>query len=859
MTTINIYNQSNQSNSINMEVDYVTKRDGTLEEVTFDKILNRIKKLSHGLAVNPTKLTQKVNSQLYPNIHTSEIDELTAQICASLGTEHYDYSIMAGRIVVSNHHKNTSPSFTEVTNILFANGNISEQLKNCVAIHGNKLNDVIDYNRDYEFDYFGFKTLEKSYLMKVNNKIVERPQHLIMRVALGIHNEDIKEALETYECMSKKYFIHATPTLFNAGTPRPQLSSCFLLGMKDDSIDGIFETVKNCANISKWAGGIGLHISNIRAKNSRIRGTNGISNGIVPMLRVFNNTARYVDQGGGKRQGSIAIYLSPWHKDILEFLELRINHGLEEHRARDLFYGLWISDLFMKRVKDNKHWTLFCPNMCKGLDDTYGEKFEELYTKYEADPKYEGKKIDAQSLFLKILESQIETGTPYMCYKDAANIKSNQNNLGTIKSSNLCTEIIEYSSPEEAAVCNLASIGLSRFVDKDKQVFDYEKLHKISKIITKNLNKVIDINYYPIKEAKLSNTLHRPIGIGVQGIADVFAMLNLPFDSGEAKTINRNIFETIYHGALETSLEISKKRGVFIKEIKDLKTKIDANESGALTFDKNKIGEIQTSYKRLVDIYKPIKEELERNTYLGSYSSYIGSPMSKGLFQFDLWNEKVDNSRYNWDDLRTQIKLHGIRNSLLLAPMPTASTSQILGNNECIEPFTSNIYIRRTLAGEFIIINKYLICDLIKLGLWDEGLKNRIIRNNGSVQNIDIIPDNIKQIYKTVWEIGNKTLIDMSADRGVFVCQSQSLNLFMDNPNFNKLSSMHMYAWSKGLKTGMYYLRTKAVAQAQQFTIEPENKASQSQETKTETETEIEDPSQFICRRDDPDCIACSS
>lgn len=862
MNTINIYTQSKSTNSnkSNMEVDYVTKRDGTLEEVTFDKILNRIKKLSYGLSVNPTKITQKVNSQIYPNIHTSEIDELTAQICASLGTEHYDYSIMAGRIVVSNHHKNTSPSFTEVIRILYENGSISEQLNNIVAIHGNKLNDVIDYNRDYEFDYFGFKTLEKSYLMKVNRKIIERPQHLIMRVALGIHNEDLKEALETYEYMSNKYFIHATPTLFNSGTPRPQLSSCFLLAMKDDSIDGIFETLKNCANISKWAGGIGLHISNIRAKNSEIRGTNGISNGVVPMLRVFNNTARYVDQGGGKRQGSIAIYISPWHKDIYDFLELRINHGLEEHRARDLFYGLWISDLFMKRVKENKHWTLFCPNICKGLDDTYGEEFERLYIRYESDPKYEGVRIEAQTLFLKILESQIETGTPYMCYKDAANIKSNQNNLGTIKSSNLCTEIIEYSSDKETAVCNLASIGLSKFVDKDTKIFDYDTLHRVSKIITKNLNKVIDINYYPIKETKLSNTLHRPIGIGIQGLADVFAMLKIPFDSDEAKLVNRQIFETIYHGALETSYELSKERGVYIKEIKDLKNKIDAYETGDLILDKNKIEEIYSNYNKLNTIYKPIKEELDRDTYLGSYSSYIGSPMSKGLFQFDLWGEEVSNDRYNWDSLRGEIQLHGIRNSLLLAPMPTASTSQILGNNECIEPFTSNIYIRRTLAGEFIIINKYLICDLIKLGVWNESLKNKIIRNNGSIQSIDSIPDNIKHIYKTVWEVGNKTLIDMSAERGVFVCQSQSLNLFMDNPDFNKLSSMHMYAWSKGLKTGMYYLRTKAVAQAQQFTIEPENKTNGNEGNEgNDNNDDEEDLTKFICRRDDPECIACSS
>ena len=827
-----------------MEVDYITKRDGNKEEVSFDKILTRIKKLSFNLSINPTKITQKVIDQLYPNIHTTEIDELTAQICASIGTEHYDYLKIAGRIVISNHHKNTenNKSYSKVSKMLFDNGNLSAQIYKIIEQNADKLDKYIDYNRDYEYDYFGFKTLEKSYLMKINRIIVERPQHLIMRVAIGIHQYDIESALETYDFMSNKYFTHATPTLFNAGTPRPQLSSCFLLAMKDDSIDGIFETLRNCANISKWAGGIGLHISNIRAKNSEIKGTNGISNGIVPMLRVFNNTARYVDQGGGKRQGSIAIYFEPWHKDIESFIKLRKNHGIEEERARDLFYALWIPDLFMKRVKDKQKWTLFCPDKCPGLADCYGDAFEILYEKYEADSSYDGIEVDAQKLFLSILESQIETGTPYMCYKDAANKKSNQKNLGTIKSSNLCTEIMEYSSKEEAAVCNLASIGLSKFVNLEHKEFDYNTLHAVSKIITKNLNKVIDINYYPIKETETSNRLHRPIGIGIQGLADVFALLEIPFNSMEAREINKNIFETIYHGALETSFELSKERETYLKEIKETKKIIEDYDNSSIIFDKNKYESLKKTCKHLEKIYKPLPNEIERETHIGSYSSFIGSPMSLGKLQFDLWGVEHNNNRYNWDELRKNIVKYGIRNSLLLAPMPTASTSQILGNNECIEPFTSNIYIRRTLAGEFVVINKYLIYKLIKLGIWNETIKNKMIKDGGSVSNIDEIPVEIKNIFKTVWELGNKCLIDMSADRGIYVCQSQSLNLFMDNPDFNKLYSMHMYSWSKGLKTGMYYLRTKAVAQTQQFTIEPEKKNVG-----------------IVCTRDNSECETCSS
>ena len=828
-------------NNINdiMELDYVTKRDGTKEEIQFDKILTRIKKLSESLTINPSKVTQKVCSQIYPNIHTSEIDELAGQICASLSTEHPDYGILASNIVVSNHHKNTSPSFTETIKLLFDEGLICKKIYSIVKTHRAKLNDVIDYNRDFNLDYFGFKTLEKSYLMKVGGEVVERPQHMFMRVSLGIHFNDIKEAIETYNYMSNKYFTHATPTLFNSGTPRPQLSSCFLLAMKDDSIDGIFSTLKDCALISKWAGGIGLHVHNVRAKNSRIRGTNGISNGLVPMLRVFNNTARYVDQGGGKRNGSFAIYIEPWHKDIYDWLLLRKNHGNEEDRARDLFYAIWMPDLFMERVKENGKWTLFCPSEAPGLADCYGDEFKKLYLKYEGDPQYNGETIDARKLWFAILESQIETGTPYICYKDAANKKSNQQNLGTIKSSNLCTEIIEYSSPKEYAVCNLASMALSKFVDPETCEFDYDLLYKITKVVTKNLNKVIDVNYYPIPECETSNKLHRPVGIGVQGLADVFALMNVGFDSEMAQKINEQIFETIYYGAMETSLEISIKREENIKEIINLMDKI---EKGSVSSEE--VSELKKELSALKRIYKPIKEELNRDNFLGSYSSFEGSPMSKGLFQFDLWGAK-QSDRYNWDDLRTKIKEHGIRNSLLVAPMPTASTSQILGNNECIEPFTSNIYVRRTLAGEFVVINKHLIKDLLKINLWNEEIKNMIIKDNGSVQNIDGMPDNIKEIYKTVWEIGNKPLINMAADRGKYICQSQSLNLFVEKPDFNKLSSMHFYSWGKGLKTGIYYLRTKPVAQAQQFTIEPESKESKE--------------SKFVCRKDDPDCLMCGS
>ena len=846
---------SNLNQSIqNMEVDYVIKRSGEKEEMEFDKILKRIKLLSDGLKVNPSRVTQKVCSSIYPNINTSELDELAGQVCSSLATEHPDYGILASRLVISNHHKNTTPSFTELIDKLYQAGLINDNLKEMVDTHGPKINDKIDYERDYLIDYFGYKTLERSYLMRIKGVIQERPQHLFMRVALAINNGDIKGALETYELCSSKYYTHATPTLYNAGTKRQQLSSCFLLAMKDDSIEGIFSTLKDCANISKWAGGIGLHIHNIRAKNSHIQGTNGISNGIVPMLRVFNNTARYVDQGGGKRNGSIAIYIEPWHRDIMDFLLLRKNHGNEEDRARDLFYSIWMPDLFMKRVQADGNWNLFCPHECPGLADVVGDEFEALYMEYEANGK--GKQMKARDLWFAILESQIETGTPYICYKDAANKKSNQKNLGIIKSSNLCTEIMEYSSPNESAVCNLASIGLSKFVELTSdglEYFNYDKLHEVVKVITKNLDKVIDINYYPIPETERSNKNHRPIGIGIQGLADVFAMLKLPFGSEEAAEVNERIFETIYHASLQESMELSKKRGFLMEKLVQLESQLNDN---SLQLDSARQESIEKEVTSLRKFLNPIDAELKRDSHLGSYSTFLGSPLHNGELQFDLWNQEALGS-YNWEMLRADVKKYGVRNSLLVAPMPTASTSQILGNNECIEPFTSNIYLRRTLAGEFIVVNKYLMRKLIEIGIWSEDIKNEIIKNNGSVQSIEGIPDDVKEVYKTVWEIGNKVIIDMSATRGKYICQSQSLNLFLDKPSFPKLSSMHFYSWSKGLKTGIYYLRTKPVAQAQQFTIEPEKKSND--DSANGIESAKNHPLVLACSRDNPDCEACGS
>ncbi|OJJ19828.1 ribonucleoside-diphosphate reductase subunit alpha [marine bacterium AO1-C] len=761
----------------------VIKRDGRRESVRFDKITARIEKLSYSLArdyVAPVEVAKKVITGIYDGVTTVELDNLAAETAATMAVQHPDYAILAARIAISNLHKTTSKSFSKTMKDLYEYidpktgekaGLISDETFEAIQKNAAVLDSSIIYDRDYNYDYFGFKTLERSYLLKMDGQVTERPQHMLMRVSVGIHGEDVEKVLETYELLSGKWFTHATPTLFNAGTPKPQLSSCFLLTMQDDSIEGIYDTLKQCAKISQSAGGIGLSIHNIRATGSYIKGTNGTSNGIIPMLKVFNDTARYVDQGGGKRKGAFAVYLEPWHSDIFEFLDLKKNHGKEELRARDLFYAMWLSDLFMKRVENDDTWSLFCPNEAPGLQDVYGEEFEELYEKYELEGRAR-KVIKAQDLWFKILESQIETGTPYMLYKDAANKKSNQKNLGTIKSSNLCTEILEYTSKDEVAVCNLASIALPKFVIDGK--FDHQKLFEVTQVVTRNLNKIIDINYYPVKEAETSNLRHRPIGIGVQGLADTFMMLRMPFESEEAKGLNKDIFETIYFAALSASME-------------------EAKEHGA-------------------------------------YESYKGSPISEGIFQFDMWDVKPQSNRWDWDGLRKSIKKNGVRNSLLLAPMPTASTSQILGNNECFEPYTSNIYTRRVLSGEFVVVNKHLLNDLVELGLWNKDMENRIKAANGSVQSIPEIPQNLKDIYKTVWEIKQKNLVDMSADRGAFICQSQSLNIHMENPTFGKLTSMHFYAWKKGLKTGTYYLRTKAAADAIKFTVEKKYQEEQYQE-----------------------------
>lgn len=752
---------------------FVLKRDGRKEPVQFDKITARIQKLCYGLnsdLVDPIDVAKKVIEGLYDGVTTSELDNLAAETAASLTTKHPDYALLASRIAVSNLHKNTTKSFSGTMKMLYEYFDpkaqkeaplIADDVYEIIEKNKDILDSSIIYDRDFGFDYFGFKTLEKSYLLKVNGQIVERPQHLFMRVSVGIHKEDIESAIKTYNLMSERWFTHATPTLFNAATPKPQMSSCFLLTMQDDSIEGIYDTLKQTAKISQSAGGIGLSIHNIRATGSYIGGTNGTSNGIIPMLRVFNDTARYVDQGGGKRKGAFAIYLEPWHADVFEFLDLRKNHGKEEMRARDLFYALWINDLFMQRVKDNGDWTLFCPHEAPGLADCFGKEFEDLYTKYEAENR--GRKtIKAQELWFAILDSQIETGTPYMLFKDAANSKSNQQNLGTIKSSNLCTEIIEYTSKDEVAVCNLASLALPRFVING--AFDHQKLYDVTYQATLNLNKIIDHNYYPVQEAENSNMRHRPVGLGVQGLADAFILLRLPFESDEAKRLNKDIFETIYFASMSASHDLAVKHG--------------------------------------------------------PYQTFKGSPLSEGKFQFDLWNVTPDSGRWDWDTLRKKVVKDGVYNSLLVAPMPTASTSQILGNNECFEPYTSNIYTRRVLSGEFVVVNKHLLKDLVALGLWNNDMKNQIILANGSIQAIDSIPDYIKELYKTVWEIKMRNIIDMAADRGAYICQSQSLNLFVNAPNTSKLTSMHFYAWEKGLKTGMYYLRTQAASQAVKFTVE---------------------------------------
>uniref|UniRef100_A0A6C0KN18 ribonucleoside-diphosphate reductase n=1 Tax=viral metagenome TaxID=1070528 RepID=A0A6C0KN18_9ZZZZ len=795
---------------------YVTKRNGELEEIEFDKILNRIKKIGieAEIQINYQQLVMKVIDQLYDKIPTTKIDELAAEQCASMSTLNPDYATLAGRIIISNHQKNTDPIFYNVMKELYEFNDVhglnyplvNEDLWNFLKFYKEDINSMIVNDRDYLIDYFGFKTLERAYLFKKENKILERPQHMWMRVAIGIHGKYINSdslnlVKETYDLMSQKYFTHATPTLFNAGTPRSQLSSCYLVAMENDSINGIYNTLKDCALISKYSGGIGLHIHNIRAKDSHIKGTNGKTDGLVPMLRVFNNTARYVNQSG-KRNGSFAIYLEPWHADIIDFLELKKNHGDEELKARDLFYALWIPDLFMERVKEkNGKWSLFCPNECPGLSDVYGDEFVKLYEKYEKEGKAR-KTLNARDLWFSILDSQMETGNPYILYKDACNKKSNQQNIGTIKSSNLCCEIIQYSNEKETAVCNLASIALPAFVNEETKQFDYDKLHEITKVVTNNLNQVIDINFYPTEKTKTSNFRHRPIGIGVQGLSDTFIMMDIPFHSEEAKEINKFIFETIYHAALEKSNEISLEQGKRIQELilcgKEITNYIKKEEETSVS-------------SRLT----------ENQNLLGAYSSFEGSPASKGILQFDMWNV-MPSSRYDWSSLKQSIVKNGLRNSLLVAPMPTASTSQILGYNECFEPLTSNIYSRSTLAGEFVVVNKYLMKELINLGLWNEQIKNNIIANKGSIQQLSIIPEVLRNKYKIVWEIPMKHLIDMAADRGAFICQSQSLNLWMEEPVYNKLTSMHFYAWDKGLKTGIYYLRRKAKHQAQQFTIEPD-------------------------------------
>ena len=747
---------------------YVIKRNGDKEILSYEKIAQRIKQLNHGTTIQSTGLVMKIVDQLHDLILTSKIDELISEQCASMGIHHYDYSILAGRIIVSNHQKEVEPSFSVYLEKIRAIPNyISDSYYEIGKKHLSFFESLLDHSRDFLIDYFGFKTLERAYLIRSEGKVVERIQHLWLRVAIQIHGEDLVEVKHTYDSLSQKEYIHATPTLFNAGIVRPQLSSCFLLGMEEDSIDGIFNTLKECANISKWAGGIGLHIHNVRAEGSPIHGTNGTSNGIIPMLRVFNNTARYVDQGGGKRNGSFAIYLEPWHADIEPFLDMRKNQGDEEMRGRDLFYALWIPDLFMEKVEKNEDWYLMCPNQSKGLADVYGEEFKQLYLSYVEEGKFL-KKIKARDLWFRILDSQMETGTPYMLYKDACNQKSNQKNLGTIKSSNLCCEIVEYSDGNESAVCNLASISLSSMVNHRQ--FDYEKLHRVTKQVTFNLNKLIDVNFYPNDKTRISNTKHRPIGIGVQGLADALALMGIPFESKEAQETDRLIFETMYHASLEKSMEMAKKDG--------------------------------------------------------PYSSFQGSPLSKGQFQFDLW-KVTPSDRYNWGKLRREIYDYGVKNSLCLAPMPTASTSQILGNNECFEPFTSNLYTRRTLAGEFMVINRYLMKELIDLGIWNMKIKDKIIEHKGSVQNIEEIPEEIRKKYKIVWEIPMKHIIDRAKERGAFICQSQSMNLWIEEPNYKILTAIHLYGWKSGLKTGLYYLRRKAKHQAQQFTVIPENKSSE--------------------------------
>ena len=792
----------------------VVNRKGEREDVRFDAILEKLSSLTNGLDTNwvdAANLTKLTIEGLYDGVTTRELDQLAAETAASLASHHPDYSKLAARICVDDLHRSTKGTFSEVITDLreFIDPEsgehaplISAEVYEIIMANKETLDSYVDYGRDFNYDYFGFKTLERSYLLKLNGEVAERPQHMLMRVAVGIHQENIEKALETYDLMSQGYFTHATPTLFNSGTPTPQMSSCFLLTMQDDSLVGIYDTLKQCALISKSAGGIGLSIHHVRSKGSYIKGTNGESNGIVPMLRVFNDTARYVDQGGGKRKGSIAIYLEPWHPDIIQFLDLRKNHGKEELRARDLFYALWTPDLFMERVEQNADWSFFCPNECPGLQDAYGEEFKQLYESYEAQGLAR-ETVPARTVWDKVVEAQIETGTPYMLYKDSANMKSNQKNLGTIRSSNLCTEIMEYTSKDEVAVCNLASIALPRFVNHETKQFDFQKLYDVTYHVTGNLNRVIDVNYYPVEEARNSNMRHRPIGLGVQGLADTFAMLGMYFESDEAKALNKEIFETIYFASCT------------------------ASKDAAITE--------------------------------GPYSSFKGSPASEGVLQFDLWGMNEHSGRWNWDSLKSEIVENGMRNSLLLAPMPTASTSQILGNNECFEAFTSNLYVRRTLSGEFVVTNKHLIKDLINLGLWSLEMKDEILRHKGSIQAIAGIPDHIKELYKTTWEIKQKNVIDMAADRGAYIDQSQSMNIHMIDANPAKVTSMHFYGWKKGLKTGMYYLRTKAAADAIQFTVE-QKKAEDQTVSGLADRAEVSSMDAIACSLDSPDdCLSCGA
>ena len=797
---------------------FVVKRDGRKEPVMFDKITARIKKLCYDLnpLVDPVRVAMRVIEGLYDGVTTPELDNLASEIAATMTTSHPDYAQLAARISVSNLHQNTKKSFFETMTDLYTYVNprtgkdaplLSDEVYEVIKKNKDILDSNIIYNRDFGYDFFGFKTLERSYLLKLNGIIVERPQHMLMRVSVGIHMDDIEAVLDTYELMSKRYFTHATPTLFNSGTPKPQMSSCFLLAMQDDSIDGIYDTLKQTAKISQSAGGIGLSIHNVRATGSYISGTNGTSNGIVPMLRVYNDTARYVDQGGGKRKGSFAIYIETWHADIFDFLDLKKNTGKEEMRARDLFYAMWTSDLFMNRVENDAEWTLMCPNECPGLYDCHGEEFEELYTSYEKQGK--GRKtIRARELWEKILESQIETGTPYMLYKDAVNRKTNQKNLGTIRSSNLCTEIMEYTAKDEVAVCNLASIALPMFVsekENGEKYFNHKKLFDVTKKVTRNLDTVIDMNFYPVKEAENSNFRHRPVGLGIQGLADTFINLRLPFTSEEAKKLNQEIFETMYFAAVTSSMEIAKAKG--------------------------------------------------------AYSTFKGSPMAEGEFQFNMWGVNDDelSGRWDWAKLRKNVMKHGVRNSLLVAPMPTASTSQILGNNEAFEPYTSNIYTRRVLSGEFIVVNKHLLEDLVELGLWDNDMKENIMRANGSIQHIEEIPADLRELYKTVWEMSMKDIIDMARHRGYFIDQSQSLNLFMNDPDYGKLTSMHFYAWKSGLKTGMYYLRTKSAVNAKQFTLNVQKKNQPEAEEKPMSAAEFKAMVEASKNAGPDDCLMCGS